>query len=817
MHIDQLITRLGGGPVLEERGGVLIGCPAHEDGRPSLFVSLKPDGRALLYCRAGCETSDVDEDGREKPATILHAAGLTFADLYGVTGEATLSSAPVADLSPGDLAALGVYVSAARSRFASSQAAVYALKRFGVTEDMAEALRLGYDDGTVPVGKARDYRTKGYLAHPRLVVPFLDAAGMPHGLQGRDLGKGCPARWLTLANPEGTRWGATAVMRTPDSFATIVVTEGPGDGLTAVAAGYTAVVVRGAGLARAERTAQSIAELVAETGGDVILAGDNDRGGREFNAALGAHLAALDVTARVLVIPLDAEDVADWRERVGDLFSSALHRAIGDAPLWAPATGDSEPDQPAVPPLPKVKATAGTDIENARLALTIVGEDTAHVDGVGFLTWDGKVWRVLSATQERAIGHRVADAMVRELADMPHGDKDGSKEEQRQAEAYKEAVQRTRRMHMDAGIKAALEHLRTITGADIGEFDAAHHLLTFRNGTVDLRTGILREHRREDRLTRYVDQDHDRDAECPRWTQFLAEVFPDDPEMPEFMRRLVGYGVTGETREHVFALCYGHGSNGKSVFLNTIGDVFRGITGHMAQAAIAQARTFDPGAANPSLAALRGVRLAMLSELSDGLRLNEALLKQLTAGDPVVARELYKGQFTFSPTALLLMATNYKPDVRGQDDGFWRRTRLISFAREFTGEEKDPRLPGVLLGEAAGIVAWAVRGAVEWYAEGLREPASVRAAVDEYRRSSDILDGFLPGVLVRDPVARISLDEAFRFYEDWADIELGGTTKPWGKITFRKQLENRKVAVTRTKAGMVLRGVRKATAEELAK
>ncbi|MEO6082804.1 MAG: phage/plasmid primase, P4 family, partial [Umezawaea sp.] len=757
MHIDSLISRLGGGPVQDERGGVLVVCPAHADGRPSLFVSLKPDGKALLYCRAGCAREDV-----------LRAASLTDSDLFNVTGEPTLSSAPVPELDAADRAALGVYVMAAAQRFAGSQAAVYASKRFGLTEDMGKALRLGYDDGSVDVGRARDYRSESYSAHRRLVVPFLDVAGLPHGVQGRDLGNGCPARWLTLKSPtDGARWGATAVMRTPDSFSTILVTEGPGDGLTVVAAGYTAMVVRGAGLARAERTAREVAELVAHTGGEVILAGDNDRAGRLFNDALGRNLAELGVPCRVLVIPPDAEDLADWRDRAGELFAAALHRAVGDAPGWVPLpTEDEAKDQdapgetPGPPPPPKVKATAGTDIENARLALTIVGEDTAHVDGVGFLVWDGRVWRVLSQSRERAIGHRVADAMARELSEMPRGDKEGSRDEQRQHEEYTEAVKRTRRMHMDAGLKAALEHLRTITATEVDGFDARHELLTFRNGTVDLRTGILREHRREDRLTRWVDLDYNPNAECPRWIQFLGEVFPDDVDMTEFMRRLIGYGITGETREHVFALLYGHGSNGKSVFLNTLGEVFRGITGHMSQAAIAQSRSFDPGAANPALAAMRGVRLAMLSELSDGLRLNEALLKQITAGDPVVARELYRGQFTFSPTALMIMATNSRPDVRGQDDGFWRRTRLIPFTREFSGSEKDATLPGRLLGEAAGIVAWAVRGAVEWYAEGLQEPESVRRAVDEYRRSSDILDGYLPGTLVRDPSGRITLDEA---------------------------------------------------------
>ncbi|MEU5693880.1 phage/plasmid primase, P4 family [Actinosynnema sp. NPDC020468] len=769
-------------------------------------MSLKEDGKALVHCRAGCRREDV-----------LKAAGLHDSDLFDVSGSATLGNAPAAEPGVADLAALGTYVRAAAARFAGSRAAAYVRDRFGLTEDTARQLHLGCDDGTVDLGRARDFRSAGYLAHPRLVVPFLTSAGAPHGLQGRDLGTGCPARWMTLANPEDARWGATAVMRTADSFPTIVVTEGPGDGLTVVAAGYTALVVRGSGLARDARTARAVAELATQTGGDVILAGDNDRGGTAFNNALGANLSALGIRPRVLVVPPDAEDVADWRKRAADLFPPAFHRAVADAPEWVPEPA-AHPTPVATPPAsrPVVKATAGTDIENARLALSIVGKDTAHVDGVGFLTWDGRVWRVMSQTQERAIGHRVADAMARELAQMPKGDKGGSREDQQQHADYVEAVKRTRRMHMDAGIKAALEHLRTITSAEVHEFDSRRDLLSFRNGTVDLRTGTLREHRREDRLTRWVDLDYVPDAQGPRWTRFLSEVFPGDEDMPGFMRRLVGYGITGETREHVFALLYGHGSNGKSVFLNTIGEVFRGITGHVAQAAIAQTRAFDPGAANPALAALRGVRLAVLSELSDGLRLNEALLKQLTAGDPVVARELYKGQFVFSPTALMIMATNYRPDVRGQDDGFWRRTRLVPFVREFTGADKDPTLPEALLGEATGIAAWAVRGAVEWYAGGLGEPDSVRAAVDEYRRSSDILDGFLPGILVRDPAGRIMLEDAFQMYETWADIELGSAQRSWGKNTFRKQLENRKVRIGRTARGQQLRGVRKASAEELA-
>ena len=595
---------------------------------------------------------------------------------------------------------------------------------------------------------------------------------------------------------------ATGVFRTESAYDTVVVTEGPGDGLTVAGVGYVAVVVRGAGVAKHERAAREILSA-AGPAPDVVLFADNDAAGLAFVEALGAGLVAAGVRPRVGAVPPAVNDIGEWRESDPAGFAAEFHTAVSNAAAWAPAELlERAPDQAPAPKRGKGVVT-GTDIDNARRALELVGPDTAYVDGVGFLTWSGRVWEVMSVSRERAIGHRVADAMARELADMPRGE-EGSTE----AKAYGRAVQNVRRMHMETGQSAMLTHLRTITGREVGEFDAAHHLLSFRNGTVDLRTGQLRDHDRADMLTRLVGVDYRPDAEAPRWERFLSEVFPDDADMPAFMRRLTGYGITGETREHVFALLYGHGANGKSVFVNAISDVFGGIAGHVSQAAIAYQRSYDPGAANPALAALRGIRLAVLSELSDGLRLNEALLKQLTAGDPVTARELYRGQFTFTPTALMLMATNYKPDVRGQDEGFWRRTRLVPFVREFKGAEKDARLPAALRREAEGIAAWAVRGAVEWYADGLGEPESMRAAVAEYRQSSDQLDGYLPGVLVRDPEGKVTLKAAFAAFEDWTDDERMGNTMRWSARGLRAALEARKVTAVKRKEGVTLLGVR---------
>ncbi|MBM7770885.1 putative DNA primase/helicase [Actinokineospora baliensis] len=792
------MERLGGttGTAVAEKGGLLVPCPAHTDSNPSLFISLTADGRALVYCRAGCPTN-----------RVLDVAFLSESDLFDVEGTPTAPSVASIELPPSAIAALAQYVRAAQARFDDSPSADYAMTRFGVNAELAHTLRLGHDDGSVSVGPAQDYRSRSYRSFPRLVVPALDAAGMPRGLQGRDLSGHCPGRWLNLASPEQGRWSAVGVFRTPDSYPTVVVSEGPGDGLAAAATGYTVVWVRGAGVARSPQTAREIANIA--DGADVIMAGDNDNAGAEFTRALGANLAALNITARVLRLPDGADDLTAWREADPARFVGAFHKAVGDAAPWQ--AGDRAAG--ARQSRKRLGPVHGTDIDHARRALEVVGRDTVHIEGVGFLYWTGRVWQPMVPSQERAIGHRVADALFNELASLPRGDKNGTREERQQAEDYVTAYRSVRRMHMDNGTRAALDNLRTFTTSQLDDFDSRHHLLTFRNGTVDLRTGKLREHRREDRLTRWVDLDYDPDATCPRWDRFLTEIFPGDDELPDFMARLIGYGITGESQEHIFGLLYGHGSNGKSVFTNTLSRVFAGITGHMSQAAIAYTRNFDSGAPNPALAALRGVRLGILSELSDGLRLNEPLMKQITAGDPVTARELYRNQFTFTPTALLLMATNFKPEIKGQDEGVWRRTRLIPFTREF-GADKDPGLPAHLLTESQGIAAWAVRGATEWYRGGLREPESVMAAVREYRRSVDLLDGFLPGVLVRDESGEITLSDAFNAFQDWVESEQVEQVRRWGKIRFRQQLEGRKLRVTRRNKGVVILGARRARPDE---
>jgi putative DNA primase/helicase len=214
---------------------------------------------------------------------------------------------------------------------------------------------------------------------------------------------------------------------------------------------------------------------------------------------------------------------------------------------------------------------------------------------------------------------------------------------------------------------------------------------------------------------------------------------------------------------------FGEGSNGKSVFLTAL----RGILGeHAATVPFDMFTTSGKARGGPETEMLVGARLALASETNRSAVLDSAAIKNATGGEEITVNPKYRDPYSFTPQALILLATNYKPVVREQDNGTWRRIKLIPFLQRFEGARKDMDLDAKLRAEFRGILAWMVRGAVEWYANGLRDPDCVRAAVEEYRDESDSLAGFYPdGVLVDAPGHWTSNADIWDAYTAWADGE----------------------------------------------
>lgn len=774
--------------VLDERDGWVVPCPAHSDSRPSLRVAVSETGRVLLKCRAGCDS-----------AKVLSALGITWAELAAVEpGEVkTRATSTATPAGPAEVAALAVtldrYAAALHDGHSDGarEAWEYAKARFGLRAE--DAIRLG-------LGVALDLG-----GGPRLVVPFRDEHGVPRGYQARAIDPDARVRWLGAKSPQGASWAKVGWLPGESGWAEVLVTEGPGDGLTACAVGYDVILVRGAGLAGS--VADDIVRMAH--GRPIVICGDADAAGDAFARTLAAELAKRGEHVRKVRPPRDGDDLTAWRERNPSAFASDLTRAVSTAPALGGVAA-------------RVDAWTDADLTEVASARRLKEHFEAMGSGVrfspeaGFFLLRGGIWRPDKLDEVRTAAQDVAAALWDEAAAVvaeleaieAAGDPSGEAKKLRgRVVAVKQFAKAA---NSKKGIDAAVRELQALHGvaADLGDFDTHPHLLACRNGVVDLRNGVLMPHDPALLLTRRVDLDYDPDARAPRWERFLEEIFPDPVRhagLPAFMRRLVGYGVTGLTTEQCFAVLWGKGANGKSVFTDTLTEVFRELT------VTTPFSTFEErssGGIPNDLAALKGARLVMAAEGEQGRPMAEAILKRVTGRDLIAARFMRKEFFEFRPTFLLMLGTNFKPQFRGQDEGLWRRVKLIPFERYFAPAERDHQLGQKLLAEAQGILAWAVRGAVEWHREGLADPKIIVDSTQEYRQTSDALAGVLPGVLVFDETARLSGKQAYDAYRDWVDEEGLPEKERWTRRALFAALEERGAGKRKNRHGVYFTGIR---------
>ncbi|MFF3464957.1 phage/plasmid primase, P4 family [Streptomyces sp. NPDC002619] len=330
-----------------------------------------------------------------------------------------------------------------------------------------------------------------------------------------------------------------------------------------------------------------------------------------------------------------------------------------------------------------------------------------------------------------------------------------------------------------------------------GEWDRNPYLLAAPNGVIDLRTGEIDDGQPDQRITRAVTVAYDPDAKAPRWERFISEIFAHDPELPTYVQRLLGYGITGSTKEQCFAVLYGAGSNGKSTLLTTLREL---LGDHAATVPFDMFTTSGKARGGPEAEMLVGARLALASETNRSAVLDSAAIKNATGGEEITVNPKYRKPYAFKPQALILLASNYKPIVREQDTGTWRRIKLIPFLQRFEGDAKDLDLEDTLRSERAGILAWLVRGAVDWFENGLEDPASVREAIAEYREESDSLAGFMPGVLVAIPGRWLSNAAVWTAYEQWAQAN-GDKAFQMGSTLNKAVIERSKGEISAKKQG----------------
>jgi putative DNA primase/helicase len=298
------------------------------------------------------------------------------------------------------------------------------------------------------------------------------------------------------------------------------------------------------------------------------------------------------------------------------------------------------------------------------------------------------------------------------------------------------------------------------------ELDKDTYLLNCTNGTIDLRTGKLKKHRQSDLITRRIEVIHNPIAICPTWQTFLKRIFENDQELITYVQRCVGYTLTGSTDEQCMFFAYGTGKNGKSTFFETL---IKLMSGYAMKAPTEMLMLKKHDGISNDVARIAGSRLVVASEVQEGKRLSESLLKDLTGGDTIPARFLYKETFEFEPTHKLWMYGNHKPEIRGTDPGIWRRIRVIPFSVHIPPEEVDPKLKQKLLQELPGILLWAIDGCIDHQKYGLVTPQAVTKATQQYRTEMDILAAFIDDCCTTMPKARVKAGDLYKVYVNWCD------------------------------------------------
>jgi putative DNA primase/helicase len=299
--------------------------------------------------------------------------------------------------------------------------------------------------------------------------------------------------------------------------------------------------------------------------------------------------------------------------------------------------------------------------------------------------------------------------------------------------------------------------------ATIDQWDADPWLLNTPQGVIDLRTGTMGAHRAADYMTKLTATGPRGD--CPRFLAFLDKITGADPELIAYLRRALGYALTGIVREHALFFGYGTGANGKSVLLSTVA----GLLGDYHKTAPIETFTASNTDRHPTdLAMLRGARLVTATETEEGRQWAESRIKSLTGGDRVSARFMRQDFFEFMPQFKLFIAGNHRPGLRSVDEAIRRRFHLVPFAVTIPADERDSELTEKMKAEWPGILAWIIEGCLEWQSEGLAAPQAVTAATAEYLESEDTIVAWIEERCERDPNAWTSSAVLFASWASWA-------------------------------------------------
>lgn len=411
-----------------------------------------------------------------------------------------------------------------------------------------------------------------------------------------------------------------------------------------------------------------------------------------------------------------------------------------------------------------------------------------YVREIGWIGWNGRHWDLkLGQRLAERTAHKVAQGLVSQKVHLVAAGHTG-----------KEVSEFIKGSGNAGRIASMLKVAETFLQVDLDVFDRDPQALTVRNGTLRFRRepgdGMrvsFSKHDPRDRITRMAQVDYDPKAKAPVWDACLA-FWQRDAAMQGYLRRLAGYVATGHTHEQAFVVFQGKGRDGKSTYVGAL----RELLGDYAD--VADVRTFlDIGQrggadASPDLARLAGdCRLVSVAEPPRGAKLNEAMIKSFTGGAPILARRLRQDLFSFTPQPKVMMECNSRPVIRGDDEGIWRRVRLVMWEHQLAKSEVDPTLPAKLRGEYSGILNWIIEGVGDWLSEGLAEPERVSAAMDDYRKGSSPFGEWFMDCVEQVDGVKTPAKHFYTSYTEWCEAQ--GIEKPMSQTAFGNALADRQI------------------------
>lgn len=434
---------------------------------------------------------------------------------------------------------------------------------------------------------------------------------------------------------------------------------------------------------------------------------------------------------------------------------------------------------------------AHSDLGNAKLLGDLHGSHLKYrADTQEWLHWDkGNHWQTLDREEELRFAGDTAKKRFDFVAQL-------NLEQQKKESSWALQSQSLGRMQAMLTIARSQEPIRS-PGT---EWNKHPLLLATPNGVVDLTTGNFRSGKRDDYISQHIDIDYDSKAICPRWFQFLDEIFAGDQTLIDYIQRAVGYAITGSTKEQVFFLLYGTGSNGKSKFRNILSNLL-GHYSHTVRFSAFEENAL--GDAQRDLAELEGIRCVFASEGSEKKKLDTSVLKYITGEEPIRTSRKYGHPFTFHPQFKIWLSSNYLPRVDDNSYGFWRRIIVIPFNVKFEGQNRDSSLEDKLIKELPGILNWAIEGASIWFKQGLRTPDQLLLQVSKYKDAQDTLSKFITDECETGLDLRVAASELYQGYLFWC---MDNKERPITSTSFGTQITAR-FTKKRTSLGMVYEGI----------